>query len=184
MTGDEIRALTGATTTRPVDDWDDDRYWRPRGATGPPPARLEPAKTGRMGSRRLGSLHEITVGCSVWARTEGPDQRLTANQQPAGGIVLEIIDTRHADPDTGELTAHRAFRCYDPWTDWPHAFTTLPERCVEPDSCETTTPDVLARAARRFAAHAAQSHGPLTPSDARLLRDANHLTATLLGAAT
>ncbi|MCU4184004.1 hypothetical protein K6U06_06505 [Acidiferrimicrobium sp. IK] len=171
-------------------DVDDDRNWRLKSSTGPLPAPLERIKEGWYGSRVLGGLAEVTVGCMVWAHADGDlaKIRLDPNGEPRGGIVLAIypaIDYAWLR-ETGEPVERKHYRCFNPRTGWPkvpadRAFVTLTEVQIVAEGCEATYPPAIADTIRRFDQHLAAQHGPLTADQAQLQIDAAHLAAVLMG---
>jgi hypothetical protein len=91
-----------------------------------------------VGARTVGPLAMVDIGWTVWARTDGNvrHMRMDARGEARGGVIVEITTRRNADPDTGEISADRAFRCADPYATPSLRVTTLTEAQVDPDSVE------------------------------------------------
>lgn len=150
----------------------DDADWTLRGHDKPGPP-LQPAK-----ASRLGALAEVTVGCRVWARAEGPDARLNPTGQPRGGIVIEIVNVD--DWETGETA--RAFRTFDPYHPrFDQAWTTLLEAHIEPAGCDAGDWHQTGQVIRRFHRQAADGRALITDQDYALHADIGRLMRALLG---
>jgi hypothetical protein len=123
----------------PDDDWDDDIIQARRAAANRQPAsRQSGGPASIVGPNTIGMLALVDVGWSVWARDQGNIRhiRLDHRADARGGIVVEITTRRIADPDTGEFTDQRAFRCLDPYRCPQVHWTTLTETQVDPERVE------------------------------------------------
>ena len=138
----------------------------------------KPLVDSAFGSRTIGSLALVTVGCSVWTDVE---KKRSAHDEPLGGIVLDIIHRSFTDGETGEVTHDRMFRTYDPLVLFAHAFDYLGEKDVNQDGVESTDSNRLCWTIRRFAREIASRKGLLTPREGQLIADAHRLTTAVLG---
>lgn len=164
---------------------DPDANWRLKRRPGNTPEPYAQTTTGFYGTRLLGSVAEATIGCMVWAHTEGdPHQvRLDHHGQPRGGIILDThtgVDIAWLE-QTGEIVERKHFWCYNPYTDLAHAYTTLTEAQIVAEGCETPSPALIARHVRRIAADLANRKGPLTVDQTRLYTALHRLAATVTG---
>jgi hypothetical protein len=138
-----------------------------------------PLLDSRFGVRTIGVVAEIQPGVSVWTDL---DKRRTTRDEPIGGIVLEVIDgIENVDGDTGEIRLIRAFRCFDPLAPFAKAFRTVREDEIGPDGIEGNPSGALAKTVRRFCREVAGGRGLIVGREARLVTDAAHLAAIIMG---
>lgn len=101
------------------------------------------------GARTIGDLALIEPGCAVWSC-----QRVDANEEALGGIVLEITSTGGRVTDDGEIIPHhRAFRVVNPYISPPSAgirLITEAEVLID-GGCELPESSRLVRVIRRMA---------------------------------
>lgn len=139
----------------------------------------------RFGARSLGDLNLVEVGCRLWGREtfdsgDVTDMRMDSHGNARGGVVVEITDSATVDED-GEITRHRAFRCFDPASPTvAGAFVTLTEKQVNPERCEPSSPFDTAKVLRRMAQEVSRGSGPLSAYHGQILGDMLRLAGTLL----
>jgi hypothetical protein len=120
-------------------------------------------------------------GCEIWARTEGPNARMTHDGEPRGGIILEITSSTEVDAETGELVQRRSFRTFDYYCGalW-RATTVLNEAQVDPESFEAPDWGRIRNTYRRLCHEVGKKHGKRSPADTAeitMVRDAGRLAA-------
>lgn len=143
-----------------------------------------PLVDARLGSRAL-DLQLVEPGCSIWSHDHGPDSRRNANDEPRGGVVLEVVTARTVDTTTGELGEHRAFRAFDPYLAHTRpigrAYVTLTEAQVNPDACEAPDMGLLRRVRRAMCRAVGERRTTTGTDELRLALDIARL-ATIEGA--
>ncbi len=107
----------------------------------------------RLGARTIGDMALLGEGFMVWAKRDGPDQRIAYDGEARGGIVLEVTDAVTGNAD-GEVTKVRAFKTWNPYIGGPGdytAYSMLTEAQVDLSACEAPDMATVRRAYRRFA---------------------------------